>query len=101
MSFDVHDLRTIARALRDAAQAEILPRFRSIENVVREKASRLDLVSDADEAAEAHIHRALHRAFPSARIIGEEATAHDPSLLDRLAEAEFAILVDPIDGTKN
>jgi len=81
MSFDVHDLRKIAHALRYAAQAEILPRFRSIDNAVREKASRLDLVTDADEAAERHIHRALAGAFPSARIIGEEATAHDPSVL--------------------
>ena len=41
MSFDVHDLGTIAHALRNAARAEILPRFRSIDNAVREKASRL------------------------------------------------------------
>jgi len=101
MSFDVHDLRKIAHAMRDAAQAEILPRFRSIDNAVREKASRLDLVTDADEAAERHIHRALAGAFPGARIVGEEATAHDPSVLEGLAEAEFAIVVDPIDGTKN
>ena len=101
MNFSVHDLRTIAHVLRGAAQAEILPRFRSVQNAVREKASRLDLVTDADEAAEAHIERGLQRAFPAARIGGEEASARDASLIDRLADAEFAIVVDPIDGTKN
>ena len=101
MSFSVRDARVIAEILRDAAQAEILPRFRSIDNVVREKASRLDLVTDADEAAEAHIHRALGRAFPGARIVGEEACARDPSLVEGLASADCAIVVDPIDGTKN
>lgn len=101
MRFSARDTRIIADILRDAARAEILPRFRDIDNAVREKASRLDLVTDADEAAEAHIHRALERAFPGARVIGEEACARDASLLDGLARADFAIVVDPIDGTKN
>jgi len=33
--------------------------------------------------------------------VGEEATAADPSLLDRLADAPLAFVVDPIDGTRN
>ena len=34
-------------------------------------------------------------------IVGEEATAADPSLPGRLAEAKLAFTVDPIDGTRN
>jgi fructose-1,6-bisphosphatase/inositol monophosphatase family enzyme len=43
----------------------------------------------------------LGRRFPSAVVIGEEATSADPSRLRLLADAELAILVDPIDGTAN
>jgi len=34
-------------------------------------------------------------------IIGEEASARDPTLLDRIPEAALTFVVDPIDGTKN
>ncbi|HZQ62397.1 MAG TPA: inositol monophosphatase, partial [Casimicrobiaceae bacterium] len=55
MGFTVAQARIIAAVLREAAQAEILPRFRRLGDGVREKASRLDLVTDADEAAEVRI----------------------------------------------
>ena len=32
---------------------------------------------------------------------GEEAAGADPSLLEHLAEADFAFVVDPLDGTAN
>ncbi len=31
--------------------------------------------------------------------VGEEAVAADPSLLDKSADADLAVVVDPIDGT--
>ncbi len=34
-------------------------------------------------------------------VVGEEATAADPALLDRLAGAALAFVVDPVDGTSN
>ena len=34
-------------------------------------------------------------------MVGEEATARDPALLGRIAEAELAFVLDPIDGTAN
>jgi fructose-1,6-bisphosphatase/inositol monophosphatase family enzyme len=96
------EVRIIREILREAARSEILPRFWSPERVsVREKTSHLDLVTEADVAAERRISTNLARAFPSAMVIGEEATAANPSILRHLAEAERAILVDPIDGTKN
>jgi fructose-1,6-bisphosphatase/inositol monophosphatase family enzyme len=96
------DVARIGEILADASRAEIMPRFARVrELTVRQKTSAFDIVTEADEAAEQAISAALRHAFPGATIIGEEATAQDPALLDGLAAAELAFLVDPIDGTKN
>lgn len=101
-TFSHADLATVVEILRDAARAEIMPRFRGlVPKRVREKSSRQDLVTDADEAAEAAITAALGRAFPGCTVVGEEATAADPSLLDALDGPGLAFAIDPIDGTKN
>jgi fructose-1,6-bisphosphatase/inositol monophosphatase family enzyme len=101
-TFSQRDARAVASILRDAAQAEILPRFRGeIAQDIRQKTSSFDLVTDADEAAEAAIVAALQRAFPGCAVVGEEASACDPTLLDTLSEFDLAFVVDPVDGTKN
>lgn len=88
--------------VRRAAKAEILPRFRALDPAdIIEKTSKLDLVTAADEAAEAMITRGLQMAFPSAVIVGEEAASRDPKMLDALDDAELGFLIDPVDGTWN
>ena len=95
-------VRDVAAMLRDAAIAEVMPRFRRLAaGEVRSKTGPLDLVTDADEAAERQITAGLRAMFPGCVVVGEEATAADPSLLDRLAEADLAFVVDPVDGTSN
>lgn len=95
-------LKDLEGILREAAQAEVLPRFRNAaRQAVRTKTSHLDVVTEADEAAERLIAARLATLFPAALVVGEEATAADPGLLDRIADAELSVLVDPIDGTKN
>ena len=92
----------VAALLREAARAEILPRFRRLaQGEVRAKSGPLDLVTDADEAAERVIEAGLARIFPGCVIVGEEAAAADEAVLDRLAGAELAFVVDPVDGTAN
>ena len=96
------DLARLDTILREATAAEILPRFRRLaEGDVRVKTGPLDLVTEADEAAERMITAALGRAFPGCVIIGEEATSADPGLLDKVGAAELAFVVDPVDGTSN
>jgi fructose-1,6-bisphosphatase/inositol monophosphatase family enzyme len=98
-SFDITRLATI---LRDAAKAEILPRFRRLDRgQVRIKSEAIDLVTEADEEAERHIKAAVAEVWPDALFVGEESVAADASLLGALAGAEFAIVVDPVDGTAN
>jgi len=92
----------VAAMLRAATRAEILPRFRRLaEGAVRTKSGPLDLVTDADEAAERMITAGLLARFPGCVVVGEEAAAADPSILSRLAAAELAFVVDPVDGTAN
>ncbi len=95
-------VRAVAALLREASRAEILPRFRRLAPAdIRAKTGPLDLVTEADEAAERRIAAALPAIFPGCLVVGEEGTAADPALLDRLAEAELALVVDPVDGTAN
>jgi fructose-1,6-bisphosphatase/inositol monophosphatase family enzyme len=102
MLFSTTDAGIVDQLLRKAARSEIMPRFRNMSaHEVRQKSSAMDLVTDADEAAERMIARELRRAFPHAVLIGEEATERDPTLLNRLADADLAFLIDPVDGTKN
>ena len=102
MKFAAADLKALAELLRDAAQAEIMPRFRNLgAGGVREKTGPLDLVTEADEAAERLITAGLARRFPRAVVVGEEATAAEPSRLGLLGEADLAFVVDPVDGTAN
>ena len=102
MNFSRDDLGRVGDILASAARSEILPRFRKLAtSQIRQKSSSFDLVTEADEAAERVIDAALREAFPQATIIGEEGTARDPTLLNQVATAELAFVVDPIDGTRN
>jgi len=102
MQFSLSDLRRVGAILADAARVEVMPLFRRlVPDQIRQKTSTFDVVTRADEAAEAHITRALLAAFPGAVVVGEEAVHHDAGLLDAIATAELAFIVDPIDGTKN
>ncbi len=92
----------IINIVRRAAKAEIMPRFRHLsDGDIRTKSNAHDLVTEADTRAEAMITRALQIAFPSALVIGEEAVAAKPELLDGIAEAQLAFHIDPVDGTWN
>ncbi|MCG7493374.1 inositol monophosphatase [Thalassobius sp. Cn5-15] len=88
--------------VRAAAKAEILPRFRNLAaSDIRAKTKPDDLVTEADLAAEARITAAVHDAFPDAMVLGEEAASLDPTLRTQAAEADLALIIDPVDGTWN
>jgi fructose-1,6-bisphosphatase/inositol monophosphatase family enzyme len=88
--------------VRRAARAEIMPRFRQLDpHQISAKAHAQDLVTDADKGAEAMIARGLQTMFPHALIVGEEAVADNPSITDKIGEAELCFTIDPVDGTWN
>lgn len=95
------DLDAVARLLQDAAAQVVDPRFRSLQaDEVHEK-SPGDLVTEADREAEVLITAGLHRLDPGAVVVGEEAVAADPAVLDALRTAPRVWVVDPVDGTAN
>jgi fructose-1,6-bisphosphatase/inositol monophosphatase family enzyme len=102
MRFSQKDALRIGEILSQAAVTDIMPRFQKLAaNQVRQKSSSFDLVTEADEAAERVISDRLRAAFSGCIIVGEEATAKDAALLEGIADAELAFIVDPIDGTRN
>ena len=102
MTFRRTDLDRLATIMTEAADTQIMPRFRSLgDGGIREKTGVLDLVTDADEKAEWQMRDACAKAFPTARFIGEESVERDRSLLDGIGDADLAIIVDPVDGTSN
>lgn len=96
------DLQALAEILAAAARADIMPRFRRLAaGDIRAKAGPLDLVTEADEAAERRITADLQRRFPGCAVVGEEAAAADPGVMGRLSGEGLTFVVDPVDGTNN
>jgi fructose-1,6-bisphosphatase/inositol monophosphatase family enzyme len=84
-----------------AADAEIMPRWRSLTAAeIRTKSHEWDLVTDADVEAEKLLTAAL-RDLLDITVVGEEATAANPALLDEVGTGEACWVVDPVDGTRN
>jgi fructose-1,6-bisphosphatase/inositol monophosphatase family enzyme len=88
----------VAALIAEVAATEIMPRFG--QAVARQKTGPHDLVTEADEAAERALGPRLRELAPGA-IIGEEATAADPTLVASLQRHGAAWLIDPVDGTAN
>ena len=102
MPFSPEDIHRVGEILAFAARTEIMPRFRKLAPAqIRQKSSAFDLVTEADDAAEAVISAALTAAFPGAVVVGEEGAHKEPALLDAIAGAQLAFIVDPVDGTRN
>lgn len=96
------DIDQLSAVLRNAALAEIMPRFRRLAGGdIRQKTSAIDLVTEADEAAERFIVAECARLWPHANFVGEEGVAADERKLATVGTADLSIVVDPIDGTAN
>ncbi|MCB9728517.1 MAG: inositol monophosphatase [Deltaproteobacteria bacterium] len=83
----------LARGLAGRAGDELMRWFGRTLDVDRKGA--VDLVTDADRAAEALIARGLADAFPDDAFLGEETGRSGP------ADAPWCWVVDPLDGTTN
>jgi fructose-1,6-bisphosphatase/inositol monophosphatase family enzyme len=92
------DLQRVAALIEEVAATEIMPRFGLVQ--AKEKTGPHDLVTEADEAAERVLGPRLRELAPGA-LVGEEATAADPTLLGALERHGAAWLIDPVDGTLN
>ncbi len=90
----------VTALVEHVAATVVRPRFRAlVAGDVAEKTPG-DVVTVVDQAAEVALAAGLRELDPGAVVVGEEAVAADPSLLDALAVVDRAYLVDPIDGTQ-
>lgn len=90
----------VSALMRDVARAVILPRFRALAAEEMEEKTPGDFVTIADRESEARLSEGLVAILPGTRVLGEEATAADPRLLEGLGTGAIWI-VDPVDGTNN
>jgi fructose-1,6-bisphosphatase/inositol monophosphatase family enzyme len=96
------DMDRVADLLAEVAETEVMPRWRNLEDGhVRAKTGPTDLVTIADEAAERMLTARLSDVLPGSVVVGEEAVAADPQVLDRLKGDAPVWIVDPVDGTNN
>jgi len=94
------ELHQLAKVCREASDSEIMPRFRNLASgQIEEKRNHHDLVTVADQAAEAFILNKLSNLYPDALLIGEESVYHDPATLAQFHSAALSFVLDPIDGT--
>ncbi|MFG2641930.1 inositol monophosphatase family protein [Streptomyces sp. NPDC048370] len=91
----------VEEAIRKAAAAEITPRFRQLAaHEVVEKNGPHDLVTVADQAAEAHLTASLTALLPGSVVVGEEAVHADPTVYEAIQGDAPVWIVDPVDGTR-
>lgn len=92
--------KPVSTLLRNTAETIVMPRFQTLAAHEISEKSPGDFVTIADQESEDRLSEGLAGIFSDARIVGEEATALDPSLLDGL-DTGMAWIIDPIDGTTN
>ncbi|MCF1596083.1 inositol monophosphatase family protein [Streptomyces muensis] len=91
----------VEEAVRKAAAAEIMPRFRQLaDHEVDQKAGPHDLVTDADRLAEKYLTEVLGALLPGSVVVGEEAVDADPASYEALQGDAPVWIVDPVDGTR-
>lgn len=99
MVLELHE--PVVALMRQAGRDIVMPRFRNLAgHEVSTKSAPDDLVTIADKESEIRLSEGLAAILPEAGIIGEEACAADPSILDRAGEG-LNWIIDPIDGTGN
>ncbi|MFG2193562.1 inositol monophosphatase family protein [Streptomyces sp. NPDC048639] len=94
-------LYDVEEALRSAAAAEIMPRFRQLAaHEIVEKNGPHDLVTVADRLAEEHLTTSLTKLLPGSVVVGEEAVHANRGILAELSGEAPVWIVDPVDGTR-
>ncbi|MET8943539.1 inositol monophosphatase family protein [Streptomyces sp. NPDC004542] len=91
----------VTEAIRKAAAAEILPRFRRLAaHEVDQKSGPHDLVTDADRLAELYLTDRLGALLPGSVVVGEEAVHANPATYEAIQDDAPVWIIDPVDGTR-
>jgi fructose-1,6-bisphosphatase/inositol monophosphatase family enzyme len=96
------DAARVAAIMRDVARETVLPRFGHIAKAdIRPKGDKGDFATIADLEAEQALGERLTALLPGSIVVGEEASASEPALLDAIAGEGPVWILDPVDGTHN
>lgn len=90
-------LPQLQQIIREAAKAELLPRFRCMERQFKADGS---IVTEADHAMQAAVQAELQQHWPDIALLGEEMTEAEQSALMESSHSGLWVL-DPLDGTSN
>ncbi|MGW1955935.1 inositol monophosphatase family protein [Streptomyces sp. NPDC001920] len=91
----------VEEAVREAAAAEIMPRFRQLAaHEIDQKSGPHDLVTDADRLAEQYLTKTLGALLPGSIVVGEEAVHANPASYEAIQADAPVWIVDPVDGTR-
>ena len=95
------DHEQVQALIEAAADAEILPLWRNLQDhqVVEKQAN--DLVTVADRACEEWLSRELQALLPGSLVVGEEAVHANPGVVAALDSVRPVWVIDPLDGTNN
>ncbi|MFI5890477.1 inositol monophosphatase family protein [Actinoplanes sp. NPDC051513] len=94
-------LDQVADLIREVAATIVLPRFRHLAAADIHQKSPGDMVTIADQESERALTRGLTALLPGSAVVGEEAVAADPRVLERVGDDGAVWIVDPVDGTNN
>src|ERR1700730_15726265 len=95
------DAEKVGRLIAEIAAAEVMPYFQKLGHGDITEKGPGDLVTVADVAAERRLSAVLTDLLPGSLVVGEEAAAADPGVLEALAGDAPVWVIDPIDGTAN
>ena len=90
----------VSRLMRRVAAEVVLPRYRKLRTAQVFEKSPGEVVTWVDIESERLLTAGLSAILATARVVGEEAVAADPSLLDGIGRGAVW-LIDPLDGTRN
>ncbi|MEP6011161.1 MAG: inositol monophosphatase family protein, partial [Parasphingorhabdus sp.] len=72
----------VLEILEQASQEILLPYYQNLKSEQIEEKTPGDLVTVADKLSEEFIDQALRTLLPASKIVGEEAVAANPAVLD-------------------
>jgi fructose-1,6-bisphosphatase/inositol monophosphatase family enzyme len=91
----------VSKLIAEIAATAIVPRFQALAAHEIALKGPGDYVTAADLEAEALLAPALAAIVPGSVVVGEEAVAKDPAVLERLGQNAPVWIIDPLDGTGN
>lgn len=94
------DVDAVRALVEHVAATVVAPRFRALAAGEVHAKGADDVVTIVDHEAEVLLTEGLRALAPGVPVVGEEAVAADPHVLDALEGAPRAWVVDPLDGTR-